>query len=104
MAPKPETIARVRNTYGVLGILLDRVPTQKEVCKAAPATRATVSTVWEEIACDEAPAPRQQEAQRKCLSCGRMFLSDSVGNRICGRCKSLDSWRSSVSDYCTLQY
>jgi hypothetical protein len=31
---------------------------------------------------------------RRCLSCDETFISRGPGNRICGRCKSLESWAS----------
>lgn len=34
-------------------------------------------------------------AQRKCLSCQRMFTSEHVGNRICGRCITYREFRES---------
>ncbi|MEM7121912.1 MAG: helix-turn-helix domain-containing protein [Pseudomonadota bacterium] len=39
-----------------------------------------------------APRPARRRAltatsKRKCLSCGRLFRSEGIGNRVCGHCK-----------------
>jgi hypothetical protein len=103
MAVKPATIARCRAAYQVLLVMLDRVPSQREVAKCAPATTTTVSAVWEEIIADPADLyqPRQVPATRKCLSCERPFSSHSAGHRICQRCRGLDVWQSCVAEYST---
>ena len=38
-----------------------------------------------------------QRARRRCLGCGSTFLSEWKGNRMCGRCKNLDSYRGAVA-------
>jgi ribosomal protein S27AE len=36
---------------------------------------------------------------RKCLRCSTSFDSHGPGNRVCGRCKSIDAWTSAVPEY-----
>jgi hypothetical protein len=46
------------------------------------------------------PDAHRQEMKRKgrkCLSCARTFQSTGPGNRICCKCKDLDSWTTPVS-------
>jgi hypothetical protein len=45
------------------------------------------------------PEAHRLEAMRKprrCLSCDRQFNSHGPGNRICLKCKNLDTWNSGV--------
>lgn len=37
-------------------------------------------------------------AERACLRCKSVFLSEGFGQRICARCKGTASWRSAVPD------
>ena len=37
---------------------------------------------------------RTARDHRPCLTCGQHFLPDSRFNRICGRCKDSDAWKS----------
>jgi hypothetical protein len=106
MATKPATLERCRAAYQILTILLDREPSQREVARCAPATTGTVSTIWDEIISDEVDEPQQAQvpAQRRCLACLRMFNSRSAGNRICQRCRGLDSWQAGVTEYQSLQF
>ena len=30
---------------------------------------------------------------RKCLKCGKRFMSDHVGERVCRKCKGMRDWR-----------
>ena len=41
-------------------------------------------------------APRDVAANRTCLRCGSVFLSEGFGERICARCKASAVWRSSL--------
>lgn len=43
-------------------------------------------------------APRDVSANRTCLTCQGIFLSEGFGNRICPRCKSGTAWRGSAVD------
>jgi hypothetical protein len=43
-------------------------------------------------------APSKESKKRKCLKCGKTFLSDGAGNRLCPQCKSLSSTSSSPYD------
>lgn len=104
MAMRQETLQRCRDAYDVLFVLLDRAPTQREVSRAAPASSATVSAVWDDLAAtddDDDPRPPQVAAIRSCLGCRRAFDSRSAGHRICQRCRGLDSWQSGAIDYST---
>jgi hypothetical protein len=102
MATKPETLARCRDAFDILSILLDRTPTQREVCRAAPASSSTVAALWDDLTVDDIdddPRPPQVAATRSCLGCRRSFDSRSAGHRVCQRCKGLDSWQSGVMDF-----
>lgn len=48
---------------------------------------------------DLEPLPVQVAAPRRCLSCSQTFASFGAGNRICPRCRRLDSWKNSVPEY-----
>jgi hypothetical protein len=45
------------------------------------------------------PQGRQQQGERRCLSCRRPFASTGPGNRICRKCKHQDDWKSGVRDF-----
>jgi hypothetical protein len=104
MTIKSETLARCRVAFEVLNILLDRIPTQREVARAAPATSVTVSTLWHEITSDpeDLYQSRAVPAARKCLICGHKFPSYGAGNRICQRCKGLNIWQTGIVDIATV--
>lgn len=62
------------------------VPAPEPVVAAAPP--APVDEAADAFVAEEDPAPRKFEAkQRRCLGCGRMFLSEWAGNRQCRRCR-----------------
>lgn len=45
------------------------------------------------------PAPDvDTRARRKCLGCGKRFMSDGPGNRVCSQCKHTSAWRDG-NDY-----
>jgi hypothetical protein len=48
---------------------------------------------------DPANSRRQRQRECRCLSCDRPFASTGSGNRICRKCKQLDSWRSGACDF-----
>jgi hypothetical protein len=41
---------------------------------------------------EKSERPREKESQRKCLCCGLIFISEWIGNRLCGRCKRLSKF------------
>jgi ribosomal protein S27AE len=43
---------------------------------------------------DNAPAPL---VSRGCLKCGKKFMSEHVGNRVCGKCQESRSWLAGIS-------
>ncbi len=40
------------------------------------------------------PLPKQTGRVRRCLMCGRDFVSEGSHNRVCKRCKETNAWRS----------
>ncbi|CAH2606063.1 conserved protein of unknown function (plasmid) [Rhodovastum atsumiense] len=42
--------------------------------------------------------PTTGRKERKCLLCGNLFMSDSIGNRVCLECKRSDDWISPPVD------
>lgn len=96
---KQATIDRIQNAFDVLSIILDRTPSQREVAKAAPASSATISAVWDEISGEVEPRPVYVQVARRCLVCQNTFQSKWVGNRICPKCQGLDAWKDGVKEY-----
>lgn len=37
------------------------------------------------------PAKKKTKMKRKCLKCGKSFKSTGPGNRICGKCRRMNS-------------
>jgi hypothetical protein len=78
--------------------LLQRRPARRiaplpkvELPVAAPVARQVL------LPAPQIPLPARPQ-RRKCLACRREFDSEGIGNRICGQCKGLKSWRTG-NDY-----
>lgn len=95
------TLDRCRAAYQALMAETGKVPAQSAVADAVGASRRTVSGYWADIIGIPTPPPTQkiEPAKRKCLACSTVFRSAWAGNRICGRCRGLESRRTAEHDY-----
>lgn len=100
---KQSTIERCRIAFDILTIMLDRQPSQREVSRAAPASNATVSAVWDDISGEVEPPPIHVQTTRRCLVCQNPFVSKWVGSRVCPRCKGLDAWKDGAHEYSSIE-
>ena len=57
----------------------------------------TARDYWDEDHYDKA---RKTGSTRRCLSCRRVFFSENSGNRVCGKCKNGDIWKSGGDKSC----
>ena len=93
---KASTVARCRMAYQAFQDVNGFPPDAKELAKLAGFTLQTIRTVWEEVIAPDEMAIQEKansrRASRKCLGCGSMFDSISIGNRLCGNCKGRDYW------------
>jgi hypothetical protein len=48
---------------------------------------------------DLEPLPVHVAKTRRCLACHKDFPSHSAANRICTRCRRLDTWQAGITEY-----
>jgi methylphosphotriester-DNA--protein-cysteine methyltransferase len=106
MATATDMSARCRAAYLHLQAETGKVPSMTAVAKAVGTSSSTVSRYWDLITgvTPDKPTQVQVAARRRCLSCRQMFSSGWAGHRVCARCKSLDAWRSSDTDYSVMSF
>jgi hypothetical protein len=51
---------------------------------------------WSQTAPTADPVHRDMAANRPCLRCRTVFLSEGFGERICARCKASTVWRTAL--------
>ena len=100
MTQRTDMLDRCRATYDLLHTETGYIPTKSAVARTAGVSSSTVDHYWDLLTgVVETHRQVQVAAKRTCLSCRRPFASGWAGHRVCGRCKSLDAWRSGEHDY-----